>query len=116
MDMYVLVLSIQRATFAKFGYYLILLKSERGLRTRTTRVKSFGVVKLDHRKFARFSVLLIIFDVFRDELGRLEAAGGASEAPSESLLDAFVGPWGASWEALGAIEPFLMVQSPLQGA
>ena len=50
---------------------------------------------------------LIIFDVFGDELGRLEASGGPSQAALESLLEAFGGPLGALgalgglWGALG---------------
>ena len=46
-----------------------------------------------------FSFSLIIFDVFRDELGRLEASGGPSKTALESLLEAF----GGSWEALEAV-------------
>ena len=53
---------------------------------------------------------LIIFDVFIEELGRLEASGGPSQAALESLLEAFVGPlgalgglWGGPWGLLGRL-------------
>ena len=54
-----------------------------------------------------YSFSLTIFDVFRDELGRLEASGGPSQAALESLLEAFGGPLGALGGPLGALGGFL---------
>ena len=62
---------------------------------------------------AVFGFSRIISDVFIDELDRLEASGGPLGGLWEAS-GAFGGlrgaPLKASWEALEAIEPFLMVQ------